>query len=70
MTFNALRQHVKYKMGIASFITIKIVMIKGEKVDIKQRTQFGSNELMEAMFPVPKSEIRRYNNWKFRFFFY
>lgn len=28
----------------------------GANVDTKHRTQFGSNELTDAIFPVPKNE--------------
>lgn len=37
-------------------------MRNGENVETKQRTQFGSNELTDAMFPVPKQEIRMYKS--------
>lgn len=32
----------------------------GENVETKHRTQFGSKELTDAMFPVPKNEIKTY----------
>lgn len=41
-----------------SFIIIKDAIKNGENVDTKQRTQFGSNELTEAMLPVPKNETK------------
>lgn len=45
------------RTGMNSFIIISAAIRNGEKVSTKQRTQFGSNELIEARFPVPKNEI-------------
>lgn len=35
-------------------------MVNGENVATKQRTQVGSNELIDAKLPVPKIAIKTY----------
>lgn len=49
--------HINNMTGINSFIMIKADIVKGENVAIKHLTQFGSNELIDAKLPVPKSAI-------------
>lgn len=36
----------------------------GENVDTKHRTQFGSNELTDAIFPVPKNDTKTYKIYR------
>lgn len=48
--------HMTSRTGIISFEMINDAIKNGENVDTKQRTQFGSNELTDAMFPVPKKD--------------
>lgn len=60
---SAFKIHNNSRMGIANLNTINDVIKNGENVDTKQRTQFGSNELTEAIFPVPKNDINKYCIW-------
>lgn len=48
------------RTGISSLMMIKDAIRNGEKVETKHRTQFVSNELTEAMLPVPKNETSTY----------
>lgn len=47
--------------GIPSFSKINADIVNGEKIVMKCRVQVGSNELMLAMFPVPKKHRSVYN---------
>lgn len=53
----ALKVHTTSTTGINSLSIIRAIIVKGEKVDTKHRTQFGSNELTVARFPVPKNDV-------------
>lgn len=44
------------KMGTISFKIIKADIVKGENVVTKKRTNIGSKELTDAIFPVPKND--------------
>lgn len=48
--------HMVIKTGINNFSMIRAAIKNGEKVDTKHLTQFGSNELTDAIFPVPKND--------------
>lgn len=52
--------HITNKTGINSLTIINDAIRNGENVETKQRTQFGSNELTDAMFPVPKNDTKMY----------
>lgn len=52
--------HITSKMGVNSFRIISEAIRNGANVDTKQRTQFGSNELIDAMLPVPKNDTSTY----------
>lgn len=47
--------------GITIFMIIRRPIIIGENTAIKHRTLFGSNELIEAKFPVPKNDSKTYS---------
>lgn len=61
ITFNAFKQQARNKRGNPNLTIIKPVIKNGENVETKHRTQFGSKELIEAIFPVPKREINKYS---------
>lgn len=46
--------------GIKSLRMMSEAIKNGENVDTKHRTQFGSNELTDAMLPVPKNDTKTY----------
>lgn len=50
--------HIRIKTGIRSFRMINDAIRNGENVETKHLTQFGSNELTEAMFPVPNNDTK------------
>lgn len=52
--------HMTNKTGINSLTMINEAIRNGENVETKHRTQFGSNELTDAMFPVPKNDTKMY----------
>lgn len=47
--------------GIANFMIINPDIVNGEKTVIKCRVHMGSNELILAIFPVPKNDNKIYN---------
>lgn len=52
--------HITNKTGINSLTIINEAIKNGENVETKHRTQFGSNELTDAMFPVPNNDTKMY----------
>lgn len=47
--------------GITIFNIIRRLIVIGENTATKHRTLFGSNELIDAKFPVPKNESKTYS---------
>lgn len=60
MAWMSCTAHMTSRTGINNLTMIKDAIKNGENVDTKQRTQFGSNELTEAIFPVPKNDTKIY----------
>lgn len=60
MAWMSCTAHMTNKTGINNLTMINDAIKNGENVETKQRTQFGSNELTEAIFPVPKNDTKMY----------
>lgn len=56
--------------GISNLMMINVAIRNGENVETKHRTQFGSNELIDAMLPVPKNETKMYRIYKTKIYIY
>lgn len=60
MICNALNTQIRNNVGVNSFHNIKPVIVNGENLAIKHLVQFGSNELIDAILPVPKNDKNKY----------
>lgn len=60
------RQNVQQvnKIGASILNKTNPIIINGENTEMKQRPIEGSNELIEAIFPVPKNDPKLNNNCK------
>lgn len=52
----ALKAQVTRRNGASVFRRMSAIMVNGENVVRKQRTQDTSKEFTDAMFPVPKND--------------
>lgn len=63
MTLMALKTADAMMNGTKSFRRISVVIVNGLKTVRKLCTHIGSNELMLAMFPVPKNPMKINVSW-------
>lgn len=57
----SLTAHMTNSTGMMSLMMMSEAIKNGAKVDTKHLTQFGSNELTDAILPVPNNDVKIYS---------